>query len=148
MRERERERVPGNDSESSETRAFETGREGEREGQRGTERFRDLSLCLLTVVRTRFWEAIRALRKLVEFRSPRHRITFVEGMSLLFSLPAAERRSGRTALSALLAARVLEIVILTRAEAYARFPREAGDCNLRSLCQATGFSASCSTPTV
>jgi hypothetical protein len=90
---------------------------------------------LLTVVRTRFWEAIRALRKLVEFRSPRHRITFVEGMCLLFSLPAAERRSGRTAL---LAARVLEIVILTRAEAYARFPREAGDCNLRSLCQGWG----------
>ncbi len=98
-------------------------------------RFRDLSLCLLTVVRTLFWEAIQALHKLVEFRSPRHRITFVEGMCLLFSLPAAERLSGKTAL---LAARVLEIVILIRAEAYGRFPREGGDCNLRSLCQGWG----------
>jgi hypothetical protein len=53
-------------------------------------------------------------------------------MHLLFSLIASERRKGR---NELLAAHVLEIVILSRAEAYARFPREAEACNL------TGFPA-------
>jgi hypothetical protein len=59
-------------------------------------------------------------------------------MCLLFSLIAAERRNGKIQKTALLAARVLEIVILTRAEAYARSPREADDCNLRSLYQRWG----------
>jgi hypothetical protein len=92
----------------------------------------DLSLCRLTVIHTHFWEAIEARLKLVEFRSPRQIIPFFPGMHLLFSLIASERRKGR---NELLAAHVLEIVILSRAEAYARFPREAEACNL------TGFPA-------
>ncbi len=38
----------------------------------------------------------------------------------------------------LLAAHVLEIVTLSRAEAYSRFPREAEACNLTGLCNKWG----------
>jgi hypothetical protein len=87
------------------------------------------------VIHTHFWEAIEARLKLVEFRSPRQIIPFFPGMHLLFSLIASERRKGR---NELLAAHVLEIVILSRAEAYARFPREAEACNLTGLCNKWG----------
>jgi hypothetical protein len=55
----------------------------------------DFSLCRLTVIHTHFWEAIEALLKLVEFRSPRQSIPFFPVLLLLFSLNAAERRTGR-----------------------------------------------------
>ena len=71
------------------------------------DRFLDHSLFWLTVVRTRFWKEIRAIRKLVEFRLPLQRIAFVQGMRLLFSLNTAERRRGRTEF---LDASVLKIV--------------------------------------
>ena len=116
---------------------------------RSPDRFLDLSLCRLTVVRTRFWEAIQALLKRVEFRSPRRCIPFVPGMRLLFSLKAVERRKGR---NELLGAAVLEIVTMPCAQAYARFPIEAGDCNLTSLCNKwaspTPFNALFWTPIV
>ena len=97
-------------------------------------RYLDLSLCWLAVIHTPYWEAIQARDKRVEFRSPRQKIPFLQGMHLLFSLKAEGRRRGRTEL---LAARVREIVVLTCAQAIARFPREARDCNLKSLCMAT-----------
>ena len=87
------------------------------------------------MIHTHFWEAIEARLKLVEFRSPRQVIPFFPGMHLLFSLIASERRKGR---NELLAAHVLEIVTLSRAEAYARFPREAEACNLTWLCNKWG----------
>jgi len=87
------------------------------------------------VIHTHFWEAIEALLKLVEFRSPRQSIPFFPGLRLLFSLNAAERRTGR---HELLAADVLEIVSLSRARAYTRFPREAEACNLTGLCNKWG----------
>ena len=58
------------------------------------DRYLDLSLLRITVVRKR--EAIKAIRKLVEFRSPRQRIAFVPGVYLLFSQNAAERKRGGT----------------------------------------------------
>ena len=82
----------------------------------------DLSLYRLTVVHTCFWEAILAMKKLVEFRSPRQLVQFIPGLRLLFSLNATERKKGRTDL---IEAGVLEIVTLSCQEAYARFPREA-----------------------
>ena len=90
----------------------------------------DLSLCWLTVIDKPFWEAIQAILKLAEFRSPRQKITFVPAMHLLFSLGAAERR-----VTELLATAVLEIVTLTQAEAYARFQRKAEGGNLLSRCK-------------
>ena len=87
----------------------------------------DMNLCRITVVHTRFWKSIHNLLKLVEFRSPRQKIPFVHGMVLLFSLNAAERRKGQTEL---LMAVVPEILLLNSAEAYARFPIEANECNL------------------
>ena len=101
------------------------------------DRFLDLSLFWITVVRKRFWEAIQAIRKLVEFRSPRQRIAFVPGMYLLFSQNAAERKRGGTEL---LEGAVLEIVTLTISQAYARFKCEAHTCNLRLLC--SGWASS------
>ena len=92
----------------------------------------DMNLCRITVVHTRFWKSIHNLLKLVEFRSPRQKIPFVHGMVLLFSLNAAERRKGQTEL---LMAVVPEILLLNSAEAYARFPIEANECNLNSLCE-------------
>jgi hypothetical protein len=80
---------------------------------------------------------MQAIRKLVEFRSPRQKIAFVRGMRLLFSLNAAERRRRRTEL---LEAAVLEIVTLAVSKAYARFKCEAHACNLRLLC--TGWATS------
>ena len=56
----------------------------------------DLSLYRLTVVHTCFWEAILAMKKLVEFRSPRQLVQFIPGLRLLFSLNATERKKGRT----------------------------------------------------
>ncbi len=58
----------------------------------------------------KFWETIQAILKLVEFRSPQQKITFVTGMCLLFSLKVAEGRKGQTEL---LAAGVLEIIGLS-----------------------------------
>jgi hypothetical protein len=91
----------------------------------------DLSLCRLTVVGTCFWEAIRAIDKLVEFRTPHQLIEFIPGLRLLFSLNAIERKQGRTDL---IEAAVLEIVTLSCEEAYARFSREAQACDLESRC--------------
>ena len=98
-------------------------------------RFRDMSICRLTVVQSCFWEAILAMKKFVEFRSPRQPIQFFAGLCLLFSLNATERRNGRTDL---IGAVVLEIVMLSCDEAYARFPREAQGCNLKSRCAKWG----------
>lgn len=95
----------------------------------------DLSLYRLTVVHTCFWEAILAMKKLVEFRSPRQLVQFIPGLRLLFSLNATERKKGRTDL---IEAGVLEIVTLSCQEAYARFPREAQACDLKSRCAKWG----------
>jgi hypothetical protein len=83
------------------------------------------------VVGTCFWEAIRAIDKLVEFRTPHQLIEFIPGLRLLFSLNAIERKQGRTDL---IEAAVLEIVTLSCEEAYARFSREAQACDLESRC--------------
>jgi hypothetical protein len=98
-------------------------------------RFRDLSFYRLTVVHTCFWEAILAIEKLVEFRSPRQPVQFFPGLRLLFSLNAAERKKGRTDL---IEAVVLEIVTLSCDEAYARFSRETQACDLKSRCAKWG----------
>jgi len=75
------------------------------------------------------------MEKLVDFRSPRQLIQFFAGLCLLFSLNATERKNGRTDL---IGAVVLEIVMLSCDEAYARFPREAQGCNLKSRCAKWG----------
>ena len=94
-----------------------------------------MSICRLTVVHTCFWEAILAIEKLVEFRSPRQPVQFFPGLRLLFSLNAAERKKGRTDL---IEAVVLEIVTLSCDEAYARFSRETQACDLKSRCAKWG----------
>ena len=82
------------------------------------DRYLDLSLLRITVVRKR--EAIKAIRKLVEFRSPRQRIAFVPGVYLLFR--KTQRREKGEGLGA-----VLEIVTLTISQACARFRSITGD---------------------
>ena len=94
-----------------------------------------MSICRLTVVHTCFWEAILAMEKLVDFRSPRQLIQFFAGLCLLFSLNATERKNGRTDL---IGAVVLEIVTLSCDEAYARFSRETQACDLKSRCAKWG----------
>jgi hypothetical protein len=100
----------------------------------------DMDRCRLAVVHTQYWEAYRALLKLVEFRSPRQTIPFIHGMILLLSLNACERRKGRTELlmavvRGIYVAVVRGIYVLSCSEAYARFPVEAQACNLESLCK-------------
>jgi hypothetical protein len=101
------------------------------QGVGATLRSADMVRCRL-VVHTRHWEAYRDLLKLVEFRSPRHPISFSPGMILLLSLNAYERRKGRTEL---LMTVVRGIYVLSCTEAYACFPIEAHACDLETLCK-------------
>ena len=91
----------------------------------------DLTHCRLTVVAKPYWEAYSQQKKSVEFRSGNQSIALTEGMQLLFSLNASERRRGNTDL---VCAEVRTVVLLTCAQACARFPVEAHACNLPKLC--------------
>ena len=91
----------------------------------------DLTHCRLTVVAKQYWRAFSQQKKLVEFRSGNQSTALTEGMHLLFSLNATERRRGNTDL---ICAEVLTVIRLTCAQACARFPVEAHACNLPQLC--------------
>ncbi len=54
----------------------------------------DLKHCRLTVVAKNYWVAYSQQKKLVEFRSGNQTIALTEGMLLLFSMNASERRRG------------------------------------------------------
>ncbi len=76
---------------------------------------------------------VRSAASETEAEAPRRRFrSFREARGVGPRLSAPPPTLGRTDL---LAAGVQEIVILTRVEAYFRFPREAESCNLWSLCK-------------
>ena len=91
----------------------------------------DLAHCRLTVVAKNYWVAYSEQKKLVEFRSGNQTVALTEGMLLLFSMNASERRRGNTDL---VSAEVLTVLRLPCAQAYARFPAEAHACKLQQLC--------------
>ena len=76
------------------------------------------------VVDEEYWTAFYKRRKKVEFRV---NTTLEEGMSVLFAMGAAQRRSG---LTGLLLAEVRDVCTISIAKAYIRFPKEAKACNL------------------
>jgi hypothetical protein len=77
------------------------------------------------VVDEEYWTAFYKLYKKVEFRVA---TTVVEGMSVLFAMGAAQKRSG---LTGLLLAKVSKVCAMSIAQACRRFPKEAKACNLR-----------------
>ena len=91
----------------------------------------DLTHCRITVVAKEHWEAFNRQDKLVEFRSGNQTVALSKGMLLLFSMVASERRRGNTDL---VSAEVLTVLLLTCAQACARFPVEAHSCNLPQMC--------------
>ena len=95
----------------------------------------DLSNYRITVTHTVYRQAIEQLQKLVEFQSGNTTEVFFEGMQLLFSGNAKERRKGNTYL---VCAEVAEVCRLSCAKACARFPREAAACNLKQMCSEWG----------
>ena len=78
----------------------------------------------LLVVDEEYWTAFYKRRKKVEFRVD---TPLEEGMSVLFAMGAAQRRSG---LTGLLLAEVSEVCTMSIAKACRRFPMEAKACNL------------------
>jgi len=76
------------------------------------------------VLHKKYWTAFYKRRKRVEFRVD---TTVEEGMSVLFAMGAAQRRSG---LTDLLLAEVREVCKIPVAEACRRFPKEAKACDL------------------
>jgi hypothetical protein len=78
----------------------------------------------LLVVHEKYWTAFYKRHKHVEFRVD---TTLEEGMSVLFAMGAAQRRSG---LTDLLLAEVREVCRIPIAEASRRFPKEAKACDL------------------
>jgi hypothetical protein len=97
----------------------------------------DLSLYRITVVLPEFRMAIENLQKFVEFRSGNQTEVFFEGMKLLFSGTADDRRIGNTDL---VCAEVAEVCRLSCEAAYARFSVEAVACNLERMCSRWGCS--------
>jgi hypothetical protein len=95
----------------------------------------DLSNYRITVTHAVYRQAIEQLQKLVEFQSGNTTEVFFEGMQLLFSGNAKERRKGNTYL---VCAEVAKVCKLSCAEACARFPREAAACNLKQMCSEWG----------
>ena len=95
----------------------------------------DLSNYRITVTHAVYRQAIEQLQKLVEFQSGNTTEVFFEGMQLLFSGNAKERRKGNTYL---VCAEVAKVCRLSCAEACARFPREAAACNLKQMCSEWG----------
>jgi hypothetical protein len=95
----------------------------------------DLSNYRITVTHTVYRQAIEQLQKLVEFQSGNTTEVFFEGMQLLFSGNAKERRKGNTYL---VCAEVAKVCRLSCAKACARFPREAAACNLKQMCSEWG----------
>ena len=91
----------------------------------------DLTHCRLTVVAKKYWDAFSKREKLVEFRSGNQTVALTEGMLLLFSMNASQRRRGNTDL---VSAEVLTVLRLTCAQACAQFPVEADACNLPQMC--------------
>ena len=91
----------------------------------------DLTHCRLTVVAKEYWDAFSKREKLVEFRSGNQTVALTEGMLLLFSMNASQRRRGNTDL---VSAEVLTVQRLTCAQACAQFPVEADACNLPQMC--------------
>ena len=91
----------------------------------------DLTHCRLTVVAKKYWDAFSKREKLVEFRSGNQTVALTEGMLLLFSMNASQRRRGNTDL---VSAEVLTVQQLTCAQACAQFPVEADACNLPQMC--------------
>ena len=78
----------------------------------------------MLVVDEEHWTAFYKQRKKVEFRV---NTTLEEGLSVLFAMGAAQRRSGFTGL---LLAEVRGVCTIPIAEACRRFPKEAKACNL------------------
>jgi hypothetical protein len=95
----------------------------------------DLSNYRITVTHAVYRQAIEQLQKLVEFQSGNTTEVFFEGMQLLFSGNAKERRKGNTYL---VCAEVAKVCRLSCAEACARYPREAAACNLKQMCSEWG----------
>ena len=95
----------------------------------------DLSRYRITVTHAVYRQAIEQLQKLVEFQSGNTTEVFFEGMQLLFSGNAKERRKGNTYL---VCAEVAKVCRLSCAKACARFPREAAACNLKQMCSEWG----------
>jgi hypothetical protein len=95
----------------------------------------DLSNYRITVTHAVYRQAIEQLQKLVEFQSGNTTEVFFEGMQLLFSGNAKERRKGNTYL---VCAEVAEVCRLSCAKACARFPREAAACNFEQMCSGWG----------
>ncbi len=95
----------------------------------------DLSLYRIRVTHPVFLKAIEQLQKFVEFCSGNQTEIFFEGMKLLFSGTAEDRRMGNTGL---VCAEVAGVRRLSCAEAYAEFSREAAACNLERMCSKWG----------
>ena len=80
----------------------------------------DLTHCRLTVVAKKYWDAFSKREKLVEFRSGNQTVALTEGMLLLFSMNASQRRRGNTDL---VSAEVLTVQRLTCAQACSQLQR-------------------------